>query len=191
MPEGTDAVAIHHPAGDYKRISFGFKDNAAACYQFQGTNGLQVLRTSWTDGPTEGGSSGSGIFRADTQQLYGQLYYGPSSCGEETFDCYGSFATTYTKIKKNLTAGPDDNSEQNDSCAKAKTVKAGTLGNRIVKVNDTDWYKISVPKGKTVTVTLNFDNSNGDVDLAAFGELLRRRSDRQPRRGPAIPSRSP
>jgi lysyl endopeptidase len=168
VPEGTEAVAIHHPAGDYKRISFGFKDNAAACYQFQGTNGLQVLRTSWTDGPTEGGSSGSGIFRADTQQLYGQLYYGPSSCGEETFDCYGSFATTYSKIKKNLTAGPDDNSEQNDSCAKAKTVKAGTLGNRVVKVNDTDWYRISVPKGKTVTVTLNFDDSRGDVELETF-----------------------
>jgi len=51
----------------------------------------------------------------------------------------------------------------------AKTVKAATLSNRVVKVNDTDWYKISVPKGKTVTVTLNFDGSNGDVDLAAFG----------------------
>ena len=168
VPEGTEAVAIHHPAGDYKRISFGFKDNAAACYQFQGTNGLQVLRTSWTDAPTEGGSSGSGIFRADTQQLYGQLYYGPSSCGEETFDCYGSFVTTYSKIKKNLASGPDDNSEQNDSCSKAKTVRAGTLSNRVVKVNDTDWYKISVPKGKTVTVTLNFDDSRGDVELETF-----------------------
>jgi lysyl endopeptidase len=168
VPDGTDAVAIHHPAGDYKRISFGFKENAAACYQFQGTNGLQVLRTSWTDAPTEGGSSGSGIFRADTQQLYGQLYFGPSGCGEETFDCYGSFVTTYSKIKKNLTAGPDDNSEQNDSCAKAKTVRAGTLSNRVVKVNDTDWYKISVPKGKTVTVTLNFDDSRGDIELETF-----------------------
>jgi lysyl endopeptidase len=169
VPDGTDAVAIHHPAGDYKRISFGFKDNNSACYQYQGTNGLSLVRTSWTDGPTEGGSSGSGIFRADTQQLYGQLYFGPSSCGQETFDCYGAFVTTYSKIKKNLASGPDDNSEQNDSCAKAKTVKAATLNNRIVKVDDTDWYRISVPKGKTVTITLNFDNSNGDVDLAAFG----------------------
>jgi lysyl endopeptidase len=173
VPDGTDAVAIHHPAGDYKRISFGFKENNAACYDFQGTRGLQLVRTTWTDGVTEGGSSGSGIFRADTQQLYGQLFFGPSSCraaDADLFDCYGSFATTYTKIKKFLTAGSDDNSEQNDSCAKAKVVKNGKLTNRIVKVTDTDWYKISVPAHKTVTVTLNFSNGNGDIDLAGFGD---------------------
>jgi hypothetical protein len=171
VPVGTDAVAVHHPAADYKRISFGFNDDNSECYAFQGTNGLQLLRTTWTDGVTEGGSSGSGIFRADTQQLYGQLFFGPSSCGAasaDRFDCYGSFFSTYTKIKKNLVAGPDDNSEQNDSCAKARLVKAGKLANRIVKVNDTDWYKISVPAHRTVTVTLNFNDGNGDVDLAGF-----------------------
>ncbi len=172
VPDGTDAVAVHHPAMDYKRISFGFKQNNSACYGFQGTRGLQLVRTTWTDGVTEGGSSGSGIYRADTQQLYGQLFFGPSSCkaaDENRWDCYGAFTTTYTKIKKFLTSGSDDNSEQNDSCARAKTVRNGKLNGRIVKVTDTDWYRISVPKGKTVTVTVSFSNGNGDIDLAGFG----------------------
>jgi lysyl endopeptidase len=172
VADGTDAVAVHHPAGDFKRISFGFKDDKSACYDFQGTNGLQLVRSTWTDGVTEGGSSGSGIFRADTQQLYGQLFFGPSSCSagsEDRFDCYGSFFSTYPKIKKLLTAGSDDSSEQNDSCAKARIVRAGNLNNRIVKVNDSDWYRVLVPAHKTVTVNLSFSDGNGDIDLAAFG----------------------
>jgi hypothetical protein len=173
VPDGTDAVAVHHPAADFKRISFGFKDDVAACFQFRGTRGLKLVRTSWTDGVTEGGSSGSGIFRADTQQLYGQLFFGPSSCDADPadlFDCYGSFATTYTKIKKFLVSGSDDNLEQNDSCDQARTLKAGKLKSRIVKINDSDWYKILVPAHKTATVTVTFNNGNGDIDLAGFAD---------------------
>ena len=95
---------------------------------------------------TEPGSSGSGIFKADTQQLFGQLFFGPSSCNAsaaDRFDCYGAFSTTYARIKNFLKAGSDDNSEQNDSCARARNVGKGTLNGRIVKVNDPDWYKIS------------------------------------------------
>jgi hypothetical protein len=171
VPEGTDATAIHHPSGDYKRISFGFKDNNAECYEFRGTDGLQLVRITWTDAVTEPGSSGSGIFRSDTQQLFGQLFFGPSSCGAsaaDRFDCYGSFVTTYGKIKTFLKGGPDDKSEQNDSCKKARKLNAGTQANRVVKVVDPDWYKVTVPAHRTVTVDLGFSNANGDIDLAAY-----------------------
>jgi len=159
---GVDAASIHHPSGDFKRISFGFNDTPALCP----SNHVTI---SWTDGPTEPGSSGGGVFRDDTHQLFGQLHGGPSACGNETYDCYGAFSTTYTKIKKLLKAGTDDSSEQNDSCSKPRTVKLGTLGNRIVKVNDTDWYRYSVPAGKTLTVHLDFAHSDGDIDLQIFG----------------------
>ncbi|HEV8239849.1 MAG TPA: trypsin-like peptidase domain-containing protein [Thermoanaerobaculia bacterium] len=159
---GVDAASIHHPEGDYKRISFGFNDTPALCP-------ANHVTISWTDGPTEPGSSGSGVFRDDTHQLFGQLHGGPSACGNETFDCYGAFSTTYGKIKKLLKSGSDDSSDPNDSCSKPRTVKTGTLSNRIVKVNDTDWYRYSVPAGKTVVIHLDFANSDGDIDLAAFG----------------------
>ncbi|HSS77965.1 MAG TPA: hypothetical protein VLV54_14640 [Thermoanaerobaculia bacterium] len=162
--DGTDAASIHHPQVDFKRISFGFKDQSSACLDVN-----NFVRISWTDGPTEVGSSGSGVYRADTHQLFGQLLGGPSACGNETFDCYGAFAATYPKIKNLLKAGSDDNSEQNDSCAKARNVAKGTQRGRIVKVFDPDWYRISVPAHKTVTIHLSFLNANGDIDLDFFG----------------------
>jgi hypothetical protein len=171
-PNGIDAVAIHHPSGDFKRISFGFKEAVNECNQIPDFFGTKMVRNTWTNGVTEPGSSGSGLFRADTGQLYGQLFGGPSFCGVEPdglFDCYGSFAVTFPRIKNLLLkGGSDDKSEQNDSCAKARIVKAGTLGSRIVKITDEDWYKISVPKGKTVVVDASFANGNGDVDLQMF-----------------------
>jgi lysyl endopeptidase len=162
--DGTDIAAIHHPSGDFKRISFGFKDADAG-----GFCGSGHIRISWTDGPTEPGSSGSGVFRDDTQQFLGQLHGGPSACGNETFDCYGAFNTTYPKVKNLLKQGSDDNSEQNDTCGKARNVRPGKLANRIVKLLDTDWYKISVPAGKTVDIHLDFADADGDIDLAFFG----------------------
>ncbi|HET9678156.1 MAG TPA: trypsin-like peptidase domain-containing protein [Solirubrobacterales bacterium] len=173
LPNGIDAVAVHHPNGDFKRISFGTKEDNSACFDFQGTDGLQLVRVAWNDGVTEPGSSGSGIFKADTQQLFGQLFFGPSSCDaspSDRFDCYGAFSTTYQRIKGFLKAGSDDNSEPNDSCARARNVGKGTLKSRIVKVNDPDWFRINVPAHKTVTVTLNFSNGNGDIDLAAYAK---------------------
>lgn len=160
VANGTPATAIHHPSADFKRISFGEKAEGSIC----GVNSL--LRINWNDAPTEPGSSGSGIFRDSDKKLFGQLFFGESRCGLETWDCYGAFASTYPRIKNLLKGGPDDNSEQNDTCARAKLVKQGTLNNRVVKVTDSDWYKISVPAGKTVSVTLDFDHSRGDIDVS-------------------------
>lgn len=161
IADGTPAASIHHPSGDYKRISFAEKGESSIC-------GSNFVRINWTDGPTEPGSSGSGVFLDSTHQLFGQLLGGPSACGNESFDCYGAFSTTYPRIKNFLKGGSDDNSEQNDTCKKAKNVKAGTLFNRVVKATDTDWYKFSVPAHKTVRVRVSFSNADGDVDLAAF-----------------------
>lgn len=168
LNDGVGATAIHHPSGDYKRISFGDKGSGEHFCGASFINDSNHVKIDWTDAPTEPGSSGSGIFRNDTQQLFGQLHCGPSACGRETNDSYGSFAVTYPRIKTLLKGGSDDKTEQNDTCAKAKLAKPGVLGNRIVKLTDQDWYKINVPAGKTVTVEANFAHGNGDVDLKIF-----------------------
>lgn len=160
--DGTSSASIHHPAGDYKRISFGSKAAITSC------GGRQHVRVAWNDGPTEGGSSGAGIFRADTQQLYGQLHCGRSACGSETSDDYGEFAATYPQIASLLTAGSDDAFDHNDSCATARPVTAGTHAGRIVKILDPDWYAIKVPVGKSLKTTLAFTNGNGDIDAALY-----------------------
>ncbi|HXT19528.1 MAG TPA: serine protease, partial [Thermoanaerobaculia bacterium] len=165
MPEGgTESLTIHHPDGDFKRVSFGVVDpDARQCTR--SFRGKKLVRIDWTDGPTEPGSSGAGIFRADTLQLFGQLLGGPSSCGHETYDCFGSFAATYPRIEPFLGAGADDAAEDNDNCAHARTVAPGTMDGLVAKANDDDWYRMRVPKGKKVTVHLDFVNADGDLEL--------------------------
>lgn len=159
---GTASASIHHPAGDYKRISFGTKASGTTC------GGENHVRVNWTDGVTEGGSSGAGLFRADTQQLYGQLHCGASACGNESGDDYGAFAATYPKIASQLAAGSDDPTELNDSCGSARVLAPGSYANRVVKSTDVDWYAISVPAGKTLTAALAFSHLNGDIDAAIY-----------------------
>jgi hypothetical protein len=165
VPVGAPSTAIHHPSGDYKRISFAVNDDPAPLC---GSNHVTI---AWTDGPTEPGSSGGAIFLDSTQQVYGQLHGGPSACFNETFDCYGDFRTTYARVKKQLKAGTDDKSEPNDSCSKPRAVRAGTLSSRIVKVLDEDWYKISLPAGKTIDISLDFVHADGDIDLFFYGPV--------------------
>lgn len=162
IDNGTASTAIHHPAGDFKRISFGNKTGASGC------GGSGHVQIGWTDAPTEPGSSGSGIFRNDTQQLFGQLHCGPSACGNETNDDYGSFATTFPRIQAAMNGGSDDNSEPNDSCGTPRVAKKGTLTGRVVKYADTDWYRIKVPKNKTLKVTLTFAHGDGDIDAKLY-----------------------
>lgn len=166
VKDGTPVVAIHHPDGDFKRISFGVKSAVGECAA--GFPGRKTVHIDWTDAPTEPGSSGSGVFLASTGQLFGQLFGGPSSCDNETFDCYGDFNSTFPRIKKFLKGGSDDKSEQNDACGTSRLAKPGVLGGRIVKVVDSDWYRISIPAGRTVRVELAFANANGDVDAAVY-----------------------
>lgn len=158
VPNGTPCTGIHHPSGDYKRISFGTKD-------FGTTNFITI---DWFDGPTEPGSSGSGIFLTSTQQLVGQLCCGSSACGNLTDDDYGAFSASFSGISSLLNVGTDDASEPNDSCAGAATTPAGTYSNRVVKTGDEDWYAISVPGSSTLDVDLLFTDAHGDVDAQLF-----------------------
>lgn len=163
VANGTNVTCIHHPDGSWKRISFATKVSGAAA---------NFIRADWYDAPTEPGSSGSGLFRDDTQQLVGQLYGGPSSCADESYDDYGAFATSYNSISSYLSGGSDDAYENNDACASARAMTAGTYSNLVVKryaSGDEDWYSISVAAGATLTVTLSFTHARGDVDLQLYG----------------------
>jgi hypothetical protein len=162
VANGTNVTCIHHPDGSWKRISFATKTSGAAA---------NFIRADWYDAPTEPGSSGSGLFRDDTRQLVGQLYGGPSSCASESYDDYGAFATTYSAISGLLAGGSDDAYDDNDSCATARAMSAGTYSGLVVKRytgGDEDWYSFNLAAGATLTVTLNFTHANGDVDMQLY-----------------------
>lgn len=160
VPAGAASACIHHPQGEYKRISFGNRDASVGDF----------WRVAWTDGPTEPGSSGSGIWRSDTQQLYGQLSGGPSSCQSVTYDDFGKFSTGFGTFGSLLSGGSDDALEPNSSCAAAALVGGGRLTNLIVKWADSDWYAIDVPPCADLNVAASFTHGFGDIDIAVFDD---------------------
>ena len=102
---GAGLMGVHHPAGDLQKISRGSLGSYWNCVDRDGgffycsstsTGTADHFSVSWQSGITEGGSSGSGIFLNDTQQLVGTLHGGSSSCGTPADpDFYGRFDIPY------------------------------------------------------------------------------------------------
>lgn len=90
----TEAVGIHHPSGDLKKICFEedapFHDNAAGAAVW--------FINQWEAGVTEGGSSGSPLFDQN-HRIIGQLYGGAAACqgnnNNGQFDYYGRFGVSW------------------------------------------------------------------------------------------------
>ncbi|MFM1921815.1 MAG: hypothetical protein RLZZ303_3449 [Candidatus Hydrogenedentota bacterium] len=97
---GTDVTCVHHPRGDYKRISFGDLTSTSNPHQ------AFYHEVIWNDGTTEPGSSGSPMLLTATQQIIGQLWGGGASCSNLSApDYYGRFDITYPIIAG--TIGPN------------------------------------------------------------------------------------
>lgn len=98
---GTAIEGIHHPSGDVKKYSLGTVTNLSG--SIDGHSPLyQVV---WTDGTTEGGSSGSALFTTSSgdYQLRGGLYGGYSYCTAQSDpDYYSRFSDVYSTIQSYL-----------------------------------------------------------------------------------------
>lgn len=97
----TAIEGIHHPAGDVKKYSLGSKIGNES---LDGMGPFHKVR--WTDGVTEGGSSGSGLFTvtaAGAYQLRGGLYGGYSFCSAPSDpDYYSRLQDVYTSLQPYL-----------------------------------------------------------------------------------------
>ena len=90
IPTGTTVVGIHHPSGDLKKFSQGNMQGYAQGPQAYGStprfqaNKDSFITVRWTNGTTEGGSSGSGVFTYNSSGAYyelrGGLEGGAASC---------------------------------------------------------------------------------------------------------------
>ena len=97
-------TAIHHPAGDAKKVSTG---------QTVGSDASQIS-VGWLSGTTEGGSSGSGLFRNDANGYYlvGGLHGGSASCANtgslangDNRDYYSRLDVVFPQISQFLSGG--------------------------------------------------------------------------------------
>ncbi|APV51367.1 hypothetical protein BWI17_17730 [Betaproteobacteria bacterium GR16-43] len=110
VSNGTALVALHHPAGDLKKLSFG-----QALTVTPGTGGASYTTAAWIAGSTEAGSSGSGIFSlADGEYvLRGGLKGGSAACTNSgrvedpsNRDYYSRLDLEAPKLREWLAAGP-------------------------------------------------------------------------------------
>jgi lysyl endopeptidase len=86
----TNSIAIHHPSGDYKKISFD--NDAATPENWQSAACWHI--SNWEDGTTEPGSSGSPLFDQN-QRIIGQLFGGSANCNNNVDDYYGRFNVSW------------------------------------------------------------------------------------------------
>ncbi len=103
VPFGTALTAIHHPAGDLKKVSLGSMVGFGNYDIPSLANYLIVGWNSVATGVTERGSSGSGIFTNEGSgyKLRGGLKGGPSSCtasASELRDYYSRFDQVYPSV---------------------------------------------------------------------------------------------
>lgn len=95
--DATGATAIHHPAGDEKRISFEYQATQTTSYLGTSSpgDGTHVRVVDWDEGTTEGGSSGSPLFDPN-HRVIGQLHGGYAACGNNSSDWYGKFSVSWS-----------------------------------------------------------------------------------------------
>ena len=93
----TSSVAIHHPSGDVKKISFD--TDPAVQANFGGAQCWRIL--NWENGTTEPGSSGSGLWNQNGH-IIGQLYGGQATCQNNVNDYYGRFDVSWSVLSTHL-----------------------------------------------------------------------------------------
>ncbi|MEO1129591.1 MAG: proprotein convertase P-domain-containing protein [Planctomycetota bacterium] len=93
--DATNAIAVHHPNTDEKRISFEDDPTTITSY-LQASGGTTHVRVEdWDLGTTEPGSSGSPLFDQNGRVI-GQLHGGFAACGNDDADWYGRFFLSWT-----------------------------------------------------------------------------------------------
>lgn len=97
----TDVYGVHHPSGDVKKItSYSGQIHPDHWHVMTELTHWKVPR--WSEGATERGSSGSGLFNS-LGQVIGQLSGGASSCKLlYEFDKYGALFASFNKPPESI-----------------------------------------------------------------------------------------
>lgn len=166
-------TGIHHPEGSHKRISFGATNSncpaglPGPCINFSGV--------TWSQGVTEPGSSGSGIWTGapDNPTLVGTLFGGESACNNPSgSDYYGRFSVTYPNISGFLSGTSCVTSISPSSQSFSAAGATGTLS--VTAPAACNWTASSTAAFLTITSGAS-GTGNGTINfsVAANTDLLR------------------
>lgn len=90
----TNVVSIHHPSGDYKKISIDDDPVETADYGYGFLTNSHWQIFDWEVGTTEGGSSGSPLFDQN-HLIVGDLTGGEAYCGNSVNDYYSKLSVAW------------------------------------------------------------------------------------------------
>ena len=136
-----DAYGIHHPDGEEKRYSAGTSTG-----NFDSDGVVNAIAVTWSEGTTEGGSSGSGLFLRTGGYLVGGLSHGPV-CGYGITDRYGPFRFFYPQVRRWLDSESptpaDDDHGDTPATATLVPLSSVTEGN-LERHGDLDYFRIEL-----------------------------------------------
>jgi hypothetical protein len=176
MPVDTNLTGVHHPAGDYKRISFGVRTAGPSAAGLLAPGVAYTVR--WNQGHTEGGSSGSGLFSSPgvlVGTLTGGLRPPPggTKCDQNPdFSFYGRFSSYYPSIRdfledRTTTPAPPPTTTTGVTAlvsGAAQSFSAGPVNNATLLASPS--YRIDVPAGAArLVVRLSNTTAGADIDL--------------------------
>lgn len=171
----TPATGIHNPGGDLQKINFGTITDYSSCTlpdslgNFNCTSAssgsADHLSVVWSQGITEGGSSGSGLWvtSGSSHYLVGQLHGGSSSCSTPTSaDRYGRFDVAYSAALYQWLGTTSSCSYALDSTSQSVTSAATTGTVNVITGSSCSWTAAS--NSSWITVTSGASGSgNGTV----------------------------
>ena len=148
---GTEVTSLHHPDGDPKQWAGGEVDATVVVDE------VDAIKVTWTEGQTQGGSSGAGLFTAvdGTDVLVGTLSGGPVCTLAEPVDFYGRFDRFFDNhagVHLQHTDPPSED-DHGDAVASASPAVVGSeVVGEIDGGADADVFRIAVLRRGTLTV---------------------------------------
>ncbi len=141
-------------------ISFDPSDTNIYLYLYDGQNiGITPIDSSTDQGART--QSVDVITASNSLTFY--LHVDP-----ETHDTGTSYEMTIS-ITGGSSSSAEDTYEDNDILDQATDLSPGTYNN--LYCADDDWYSFYMASGETLTVTINFNNAQGDLDLFLNSEI--------------------
>jgi hypothetical protein len=149
LQSSAEVFGIHHPRGDLKKWSHGTAMGLAEYGDEVNGTGSHI-EVIWSEGTTEGGSSGSALFD-NKNRFRGNLHGGYASCSKQSApDWYGRFDITYPKVKRWLKKS-------------AKNLRVGEVISSWVASGHWKDYKIRVAPHQKLSVQLNGLTKDADL----------------------------
>ena len=151
-----DYYAVLVPADG--RVTVTETQNTGSCYYQWFDDACAVELDNGNSGATYFNFSG----QAQTVKLRVSNNFSGSvpSCSQYGFDL--------TLVTDPCVGQMDDLFEDNDDCASAHLMANGTYPGLFVSISDEDYFQFCVPEGETVSASIDFLHTLGDVDLFLY-----------------------